>query len=170
MTNSADRTTWFLAQFKPNSHQIALRNLKRQGFETFLPMHEETSRAGGRFVARLRPLFPGYLFVAFDMTRGQWRAVNSTYGLSRLVCFGNRPQPVPCALVEELSRRCDETGRLRPQTAFRPGDRVAVAGGPFAQFAARIERIATDRRVWILLEFMGGETRLDLPSEQLRAV
>ena len=34
--------SWYVVQFKPNSHKIALRNLQRQGFETFLPMHEVT--------------------------------------------------------------------------------------------------------------------------------
>ena len=52
-------TSWFLAQMKPNSHDIANRNLTRQGFETFLPLQEETRRTRGRFVTRRRPLFPG---------------------------------------------------------------------------------------------------------------
>ncbi|WP_323811290.1 transcription termination/antitermination NusG family protein [Yoonia sp. 67-2] len=68
---------WFLAQCKPNSHAVAERNLTRQGFTTFLPIREETMRVRNRFVTKLRPLFPGYLFVALDVGAGKWRAVNS---------------------------------------------------------------------------------------------
>ena len=79
---------WFLAQIKPNCATIANRNLRRQGFETFLPMEEETRQRSGKFVTTKRPLFPGYIFVAFDANRGHLRSVNSTYGITKLVSFG----------------------------------------------------------------------------------
>ena len=41
--------SWYIVQFKPNSHKIAVRNLQRQGFETFLPMHEVTRRTVVKF-------------------------------------------------------------------------------------------------------------------------
>ena len=52
-------TSWFLAQLKPNCANIADKNLKRQGFQTFLPMEEETRQRNGKFVTAMRPLFPG---------------------------------------------------------------------------------------------------------------
>ena len=103
-------TSWFLAQFKPNSHRIAERNLTQQGFQTFLPMQERTTQRRGKFITSLAPLFPGYLFVAFDTVQGGWRAVNSTYGISRLVSLGKEPVAVPLDLVSELMLRCDEAG------------------------------------------------------------
>ena len=60
-------TSWFLAQLKPNCANIADKNLKRQGFQTFLPMEEETRQRNGKFVTAMRPLFPGYIFVTFDV-------------------------------------------------------------------------------------------------------
>jgi hypothetical protein len=60
-------TSWFLAQFKPNSHRIAERTLLRQGFRIFLPLHEETTRIRGKFTVQMRPLFPGYLFVVLNL-------------------------------------------------------------------------------------------------------
>ena len=58
--------TWYLAQTKPNAHRVAIRNLDRQGFQTFLPTHEASSRKRGKSVIDLKPLFPGYLFVGID--------------------------------------------------------------------------------------------------------
>jgi hypothetical protein len=60
-------TSWFLAQLKPNCANIADKNLKRQGFQTFLPMEEETRQRNGKFVTAMRPFFPGYIFVTFDV-------------------------------------------------------------------------------------------------------
>lgn len=162
--------SWFLAQVKPNSHAIAERNLSRQGFETFLPMQEETCRARGRFVSRLRPMFPGYVFVLFELARGHSRAVNSTPGLTRLVSFGGRPQPVPGDLVHHLRARCDDAGCFQTGTRLKPGDHVAVTSGPFAEFVAKVETLSPDQRVWLLLDFMGTQTRISLSTDALRAV
>ena len=35
---------WLIAQIKPNSYNIAIQNLERQGFETFLPKMQITLR------------------------------------------------------------------------------------------------------------------------------
>jgi len=35
---------WFILQFKPNAHHQANNNLNQQGFETFLPLNNITSR------------------------------------------------------------------------------------------------------------------------------
>lgn len=163
-------TTWFLAQFKPNSHHIAQRNLTRQGFRTFLPMQEETKRTRGKFVTQMRPLFPGYLFVALDMLRGGWRSVNSTYGITRLVSLGKEPTPVPLDLVSQLMLRCDREGKLLPPKLLKPGDEVMLTKGPFMDFVARIEAIAPDRRVYVLMELMGAQTRVAVSADHLRAV
>lgn len=159
--------TWFLAQLKPNAARIAETNLRRQGFETFLPLEVETRARAGKFVTAERPLFPGYIFVAVDHADGHWRAVNSTAGITRLVSFGAAPAPVPAEIVADLQARCDATGRLIAKTALEPGDRVRVTQGPFADLLAEIEDIAPDRRVWVLLDVMGGRTRVGLDPDQL---
>ena len=168
MEHSKVGDTWFLAQFKPNSHQIAQRNLQRQGFQTFLPMHEETKRKSGQFTTTLRPLFAGYLFIGFDTSKGGWRRINSTYGISKLVSFGGEPQPVPLDLISSLMQRCDDSGKLLPPHVFKAGDAVKIASGPFADFAATVEEVAPDQRVWVLLELMGRTTRTAIHPEALQ--
>lgn len=160
---------WYLAQLKPNCHRIAERNLTRQGFRIFLPQHQETWRRNGKFSTGLRPLFPGYLFVAFDPTRGLWRAINGTYGVSRLVCAGNVPQAVPDEIVTGLMARCDRAGVFDTAIPFRSGDQVRIGAGPFLDFVARVEEMASDQRVWVLLDLMGRQTRIALDTRVLRA-
>jgi len=77
----------FLLQYKPNSHRLALRNLHRQGFETFLLMLAVTQRHSTKFVQQARPLFPGYMFVSFALDTMPWHKINSTVGVARLVSF-----------------------------------------------------------------------------------
>ena len=45
-----------------------------------------------------------------------------------------------------------------------------VTTGPFANFVAEVEKIAPDRRVWVLMEIMGGQKRVAVGAEQLRTL
>lgn len=164
----SEPTSWYLVQVKPNCQRIAQRNLDRQGFVTFLPQHEVTRRIRNRFRVETRPLFPGYLFVAFTMGRGGWRAVNSTHGVTRLVGFGGTPAEVPGPLVAGLMARCDASGRLSGGSDPKPGDAVRIVAGPFTDFVARVQDIDAERRVCVLLDLMGRTTRAVLRGEDLR--
>jgi transcriptional antiterminator RfaH len=162
--------SWFLAQLKPNSAQIAQRNLRRQMFQTFLPLEEETRLRYGKHVTTQSPLFPGYIFIALDMAQGLWRQVNSTYGVSRILSIGKTPAIVPKDFVSELMQRCDSSDLLLPPEQLKLGDQVTVTKGPFANFAAEVEKIAHDRRVWVLMDMMGSKTRVAVSPDNLRLV
>ena len=163
-------SSWFLLQFKPNSHHLAERNLERQGFKTFLPLQEVTQRRSTRFVSDLRPLFPGYFFVAFNPQSGSWSKINGTVGVSRLVSFGSIPKLVPTELITSLKRRCDPTGKLRPAEMFEQGDYVKIINGPFSSFVATVEKLDAQKRVWVLIDLIGRKSLVKVPSDQLQTI
>lgn len=161
--------SWYVAQLKPNGLQLARRNLGRQGFEIFCPMQHRTRRVRGREIPAVLPLFPGYFFVALDPARGDWRHVNNTRGVARLITLDDTgPRPVPPALIDGLRARCDAEGVLLPPKSFEIGDPVEVTSGPLAGFVSRVDTLDPDRRIWVLLELMGRATRVAVPAEHLR--
>lgn len=170
MANRDDPAKWFLVQLKPNCRRIAERNLERQGIRTFMPRQEETRRAKGKFTTAMRPLFPGYLFVSLNLGQGKWRAVNSTQGVSRLVCLGQEPTPLPDALISHLMTRCDASGTIAPLETLGKGDKVLVTKGPMVDFIATVEKIEPGKRVYALMELMGAQTRVILDPESVRAL
>lgn len=99
---------------------------------------------------------------------GHWRTVNSTFGITRLVSFGQEPSTVPPGIVSQLLLRCDEAGVLLPPRRLQPGDQVCLTTGPLANFVAEIEKIAPDQRIWLLMDIMGGRTRVLVDPDQLR--
>jgi Transcription antiterminator len=170
MVGHQQGASWFLAQLKPNSTQIADRNLKRQGFETFLPLLRETRRTGARFTHALKPLFVGYIFFAVTPEGPRWDKVRSTFGVSRVVAFGEGPQQVDGALIADLAGRCDGDGVLQPPKEMAPGDEVTITEGPFAAFTAKVLTLAPDQRVWVLLDLLGQQSRVALSTRQVRRV
>ena len=161
---------WYLIQFKPNSYRLAERNLHRQGFETFLPMQKITRRKASRFVSDLKPLFPGYMFVSVNFDLAPWRTINSTIGVSKLVSFEGKPKPLPIQLISGLMLRCDVSGTLLPPKSLNEGDSVEMLTGPFANFIATVDTIDPEQRIWVLLDFMGQKTRMQVTADQLQIV
>lgn len=159
---------WYLVQVKPNSYRKAERNLNRQGFHTFLPVQQITVRNFSKFNSNFKPLFPGYLFVSFELDMDPWRKINSTSGVSRIVCCGGEPRPLPLKLMSGLMSRCDQSGRLLPTKAIFAGDSVELLSGAFANFVATVETIDSEQRIWVLMELMGQLTRVQVASEQLQ--
>ena len=161
---------WYVIQLKPNSHRLAERNLRRQEFETFLPMQKITRRKASRFISDLKPLFPGYMFVSVNSELAPWRRINSTIGVSRLVSFEGKPRPLPLQLISGLMLRCDATGTLLPPKSLNAGDSVEMLSGPFANFVATVDTIDPEQRIWVLMDFMGQKTRMQVTADQLQLV
>ncbi|MDC3067718.1 transcriptional activator RfaH [Paracoccaceae bacterium] len=159
---------WYLIQFKPNSHRTAERNLNQQGFKTFLPLYEITSRNRSKFTSSIKPLFPGYMFVSIEHNGAPWRKINSTVGVSRIVCYDGKPKPLPIELVSGLISRCDRFGKLLPQKTLATGDSVELLSGAFTNFVATVEEIDSKQRIWLVMEIMGRRARVQVKSGQLK--
>ena len=159
---------WFILQFKPNSHHQAVKNLTRQGFETFLPLHDTTSRKASRFRTTNQPLFPGYMFITFDKAESKWHKINNTYGVSRLLTFNSTLKSIPATFINNLMERYDSSGKLLPIKKLKKGDHVTVLKGPFASFVATVEKYEDDQRVWVLMDLMGRKSKIQTATDCLQ--
>jgi transcriptional antiterminator RfaH len=166
---SKDRyQNWYVAQLKPNGFERAVLNLRRQKFETFMAMQKKTVRHARQMKDVLKPIFPGYIFVRFGSKQSDWRKINSTSGVSRLVSFSTeKPVAVPEGLMLALIERCDARDILQPPKDLKAGEAVKMMSGSFAEFVGEIEAFLAEDRLRILFDFMGQKTRLDVPREDV---
>lgn len=159
-----DDRSWYLVSLKPGGLARAQQNLFRQGIESFCPRRRRTERLRGRMVTGLRPLFPGYLFISVAHHAVNWRSVNATYGIVKVVCLEpGRPSRVPTAVIDALvAGDASLNGERAAHDIFSPGDDVRVAAGPFADFVARVEAMSDKDRILVLLDMMGRTVRTTL--------
>jgi transcriptional antiterminator RfaH len=161
---SQPNAQWYVVQSHPHAESKAVSHLNRQGFETYLPIYQKRRRHARRTETIATPLFPRYLFVAIDIAAQRWLSIQSTIGVSRLVCNGNAPASVPAGVVEALKYREDGNGFFvmdsRPQFAF--GDTVRIIDGAFADCLGRFEGLRAGERVAVLLDLLGRKVRVVL--------
>lgn len=106
---------WYVVQSKPRQEAEAALNLKGMGYAVFLPRHWETWSAKGHTRTELRPMFPGYLFVAVDPGEGQSvYAINSAIGVSRVLVLNAEAVSIRTEDMWRLRRFFDPDGVLPP--------------------------------------------------------
>jgi transcriptional antiterminator RfaH len=164
-------TRWYVVQTQPHAETKAMGHLIRQGFEAYLPRYLKRRRHARKVEMVAAPLFPRYLFVTVDLEAQRWRSIHSTTGVSRLVCNGDEPAPVPPDVVAALQGREDATGfvKLERRPQFAPGERVRVVDGIFADSLGLFEGMADRERVAILLDLLGRKVRILLDEGAITA-
>lgn len=169
MTDGGQR--WFVVQSQPNAEMKAASHLARQGFAPYLPRYMKRRRHARRVEMVAAPLFPRYLFVTIDMSAQRWRSIFSTVGVSRLICNGENPTPIPDEVIATLKAREDETGfvRLDFRPQFRVGDKIRVLDGIFADCLGIFDGMPDRDRVSILLDLLGRKVRVLVEAESVAA-
>lgn len=163
---------WYVVNTHPQSEARAEINLRRQGFVTYLPRYLRERRHGRRVDTVARPLFPRYLFVALDLAKDRWRAIQSTFGVSHLVSAGDAPVPISTSIVDEVRARERSDGfiELGLPPGLGSGSPVRLTDGIFADYEGVIDRIADNRRVAVLLQLLGREVRVFVPAASIGTV
>ena len=159
--------SWYLIQYKPNSYRIAKLNLERQGFDTFIPMQKITKRINSKFVDFIYPLFKGYFFVAFDHRRSEWTKINSTIGVIKIICQGQKPIPVPEDIINGIKLRCDNDDKIINKKKFKAGDCIKIIRGPFSGFVGNVEEIKDEVRISTLLNYMGNQINVSVNGKMV---
>lgn len=152
---------WIALYTKANQEKTAITNIERQGFDAYCPMIERIRKHARKIDMVRRPLFPSYVFVRLDEQKFQWRLLLSTIGVQSVIRFNNRLGFMPDGLIDEL-REYEEHNILRQKMALKvkPGMKVKMLDGPFQNLIAKVLSLPEKDRVWLLLEIMGSEVRV----------
>lgn len=153
--------TWYALRSKPRKEEAAWRQAQNQGFEVFYPrlrVNPVNPRA-----RKLRPYFPGYLFVQADLdvvglSAFQW--MPHTLGL---VSFGGQPAEVPDSLLVAIRRRVEEINAAGGEIfdGLKAGDHVQIQHGPFQGYEGIFdERLPGTARVRVLLELLSNRRQV----------
>ena len=157
-SDEATGERWIVINTQTHRENVALENLRRQRFEAYCPMIRRQRRHRGRFREVLRPLFPSYLFVATSSDRS-WRPILSTYGVRRVIRFGEEAGYLAPEFIERLREREVEGVIAKPPTAYAEGQEIRISRGPFDGLIAKILEVQDDERLIVLLSMLGQSVR-----------
>ncbi|WBQ14335.1 hypothetical protein L2D00_06530 [Hyphomonadaceae bacterium BL14] len=163
----ADAARWYLVNTQTGRERLAMDHLERQDYRAFTPWTRKTLRHARRITTVRAAFFPGYVFVALDMSRQRWRPIDGTVGVLRIVKAGVAPVAAPDGLVEAFIAAGDEEGYVSFGADLAVGDDVRITAGPFEERLAVIEALPGPDRVRVLLEFMNQGVRVELDARDV---
>ena len=151
---------WFVIYSKPRMESLAELNLRRQSYETYLPLVRLFQRRRGAWRQAVEPLFPRYLFIRMTAKQNTISPIASTRGVSNLVRFGQQMATAPDTLVDQLRSAEDPAQGVHDlvKPIFIQGEKVRVLEGALAGFEAIFEAQNGDTRVTILMDILGRAT------------
>ncbi|MCH7662879.1 MAG: hypothetical protein IH859_03305 [Chloroflexi bacterium] len=146
---------WYALRTKPHKERVLHQQVVSRKIECFFP-RVKINPINPRS-AKIRPYFPGYMFVNVDITvhgasSFQWMP----YSLG-LVCSDDEPGPIPDEIILALKKRItqirDNGGLVFDQ--LHPGMQVRITGGPFRGYEAIFDtRLDGQKRVRVLLQLI----------------
>ena len=152
---------WYALRSKPRKEEVVWRQARDQGYEVFFPrmrVHAVNPRA-----RKIRPYFPGYLFVKVDIESSGLSVFQWMPHATGLVTFGGEPSAVPENLIVAIRRRLDEINEAGGEVfdGLKQGDVVTIQYGPFEGYEAIFDaRLPGSERVRVLLQLLSNQRRL----------
>jgi transcriptional antiterminator RfaH len=162
---------WLVAYTKPRLEQVALQNLERQHFETYLPLYKKFKNTETGPVPVLEPMFPRYIFFRPSTPQQSIETVRSTKGVSHIVRFGFELGIVSADMVASLREFevSQNQATLQEISNFKVGQKVKLKHVALGAFEGLIQSVSK-KRVAVLLEIMGRETLVQMEHHQIEAV
>lgn len=158
----------YVVQTHPCHEALAHGNLLAAGFASYLPTVLYEGRTGRRREQRyttMEPLFPGYLFVTFDLASPRWRTINGIRGVRRILSQDSEhPTPLAVDTLNELGARYAAGEFVRNATyGISAGDAVIVSSGAF-QGHTGVCTVSRGDRIRVLLNLLWGALEVNLPA------
>ena len=162
-------TSWYVLRAKPQKEEFLRDQLDSRRIEAYCPrvrVHAVNPRA-----RKVKPYFPGYLFVHVDLNQTSSSTLQWMPGAGGLVSFGREPAFVPDSLIQSLRQRVagiEEAGGEQLD-GLKRGETVVIQAGPFAGYEAIFDAcILGNERVRVLLNLLRSrQVAVELPTGQI---
>ena len=165
-TLATQNSKWYIIRATPQADFLAANELLDAGFEIFSPRIKSHQPKN---VPQFSPLFPGYLFLKWDMEGAGKPSLHCAPHVSGWVNFEGVAPAVPNEVISALAHRVEhinsDGGLWR---RFEIGDKVRIVAGALQGLGEVVEAPSSARsRVSILMQFMGRLVSAQVPWNSL---
>lgn len=165
---------WTCAYTEPRKEFQTQGEIKRFGFETFLPVMTRAKMIRRKRMILTEAIFSRYIFVAMPMITFSeaYSKIRRARGVLHLLEGPKGPSAVPGEVIEKF-RHAERHGCFdysRPKSEFAKGENVQILDGPFAGLIAKVQSASPRKRIRILLKLLGSEIETEIATEDLQKV
>ncbi len=162
--------SWYVLHSKPNKEDFLYAQLRHRNIEVYYPrIRVDPVNPRAR---KVKPFFPGYLFVHVDLENTPLSSLAYVPGANRVVSFDHQPAIVPEVVIKNIIHNVEQINENPEfdQPQFSRGDPVTIHGGPFEGYQAIFDtRLEGSERVRLLIKMLRGQQiRVQVPSKVVK--
>ena len=153
---------WYALKIKPRQEWVAAANLTAKGYDLLLPTYKSKRRWSDRIKTLELPLFPGYLFCQFDVTRRL--PILQTPGVCSVVGIGKCPEPIDEAEIEAIRTVVSSGATYQPHPYLNVGQLVQVEHGALTGLTGIVTQVKNDFRLIISVNLLMRSVSVEIDS------
>ena len=147
--------------------RIEYMNMGDKIFRIEVPQKTVVQMKGGKKQEKEEKVFPGYVLVEMIMDEDSWYVVRHTSGVTKFVGSVKKPIPVKESEIKRILHRSSSQVE-KVELDVKPGDKVRIISGPFADFDADIIEVYPDKsKLRANVSIFGRETPVELEYKQI---
>lgn len=165
---SYSNTQWFALRVRSNCEKTVASSLKGKGYAEFLPMYRKRSRRHGPAKQLELPLFPGYVFSAFDVN--DRLPILTIPGVVHVVGNGRTPESIDREELLRIERFLASGKAVEPWPFLKAGELVLIEDGPLSGLEGILVQIKTLRRLVVSLSLLQRSVAVEIDRDCIRPV
>jgi transcription antitermination factor NusG len=169
LSSTSAATPWCALYTRHQHEGTVAKILTTKGVNVFLPTYRTVHRWKDRNKQLVLPLFPGYVFCAYESERRI--QILSTPGVHTIVTNGgNVPAEIPTDEIQAIRRAVESPLRLEPHPYLKGGDVVRIKSGPLEGLEGIVSRSKDAFRVVLSVEMLGKSAAVDIDAGSVERV
>ena len=153
---------WLIALYKINEVKRVESNLLNQKFDYYLPKIMTTKINSN---PKVEVLFPGYIFI--NTCFENYAVLKYTKGIKNILKFGDQISYLSSEDINAI-QMAEERSKLRPVASqIKIGQDALITKGSLRGSIVKICSLPSNKRVDILLYFLGSERRVSVSEKDL---
>ena len=157
---------WHVLYLRPRCEKKMAGYCEILGLNHYLPLRSETKVYQRRKVTVDKPVFPGYVFVAFD--REGRLALLKTNLVVRVL--ETRKQRALLHQLAQIRKALAVDPTLGAGTALSRGRRVRITGGPFQGVEGMVATLKGTAKILLNVEMIGQGVALEVDRDFLEPI
>ena len=153
---------WVVATYKINEIKRVEANLLNQKFEYYFP---KIIIKKINSIPKQEALFPGYIFI--NIHSANFSSLKYTKGIKNIIKFGEN---ISCLSEDEIKKIkiLEKSSQQEPIVSnIKIGQEAQIKFGSFKGNLVKICSLPSNKRVDILLYFLGSKRKISIPQNHL---
>jgi len=159
---------WYALKVRPRLEKQISANLSAKGYELFLPLYKRKTRWSDRLKTLDEPVFPGYVFCQFDVTKRL--PILQTPGVRSVVGIGRSPEPIQNEEIEAIRRVVAAGVNYLPHPYLTVGDAVRVEHGALIGLVGLVTQVKNEFRLIISVKLLMRSVSVEIDRSWVEPV